>query len=202
MRGVDGATVLNNLDLAAHSSLINDQLFRHYTIHTTADRMATKLSKTLAPFFPSNAPDTGTKAFANWGQTEALSEERRSRFVDIFELALRLKADSILNGQLYEMVLYAPGTRFDSKTMEVETMEGAQTDPPKFGCRTVELCLNPSVHAYTGQDLTVHTGTIQLRNFVHRDGKQRKEAKVLTKAVVVLKTGMIIDSDGDGDETI
>ena len=164
--------------------------------------MATKLSKTLAPFFPSNTPDTGTKGFADWGQNKDLSEERRIRFIEIFELALRLKADSVLNGQLYEMVLYAPGTRFDSKMMEVETMEGAPVDPPRFEGRTVELCLNPSVHAYTGQESSVPSGMIQLRNFVHRDGSQRKEAKVLTKAVVVLKAGTVVDSDGDGYETI
>lgn len=171
--------------------MIRDTRFRTHIIPRKAEKLAKKLSRTLAPFFPSSAPDSAQAAFETWGQDEETWKNRKLRLVDIFETSLKLKADSLLNFERYEMVFVSPGTSFDSSTMDAETMDGGRIDTVDRRARQVTLCLHPSILAYTSQtakELGLPSMvTVDSKNFIRRDSNERSGATVVTKAVVVLK---------------
>ena len=95
-----------------------------------AENLATSLSKTLAPFFARNAEESEENVFETWGEEESVWKARRMRLVAIFKESLKLKADSLLTPERYELIPYAPSTVFDPATMDVETIDGAPVDTP------------------------------------------------------------------------
>ncbi|MCJ1246534.1 hypothetical protein MMC30_003742 [Trapelia coarctata] len=191
LRTQDGPIVLRNLDSAAYDILIRDTHFRTHTIHERAKKLAKKLSRTLAPLFSPSSSDSPRSSFKTWGQDQDTWMDRRLRLVEIFEISLKLKADSRLNFERYELVFVSPGTVFDSSTMDAETMDGGRIDTLDRRTRQVRLCLYPSILAYTSQ-IAKEMGlppivTADSKNFIRRDKSQRVGAKVGTKAVVILE---------------
>ena len=188
---IDGLIALSNLDSAAYNTLIRDTQFRAHTIHRRAEKLAKKLSRTLAPFFPASHLESVQAAPISGGQDEDKSKYRRTHLVEIFETSLKLKADSILNLERYEMVFPPPGTIFDKTTMEAETMSGGRIDTLERRPRQVKLCLHPSILAYTSEKAEevglLPMITVDSRNFIRMEKSQRGCATVVTKAVVILE---------------
>ena len=62
------------------------------------------------------------------------------RITNIFEAALIVKADPVLNSRQYSMVIYLPGTIFDKTTTSAERIEGALLpEGESYNDRTIEL---------------------------------------------------------------
>jgi hypothetical protein len=176
-------------------------------IDTTAESLATSLSKTLAPFFARNAEESEENVFETWGEEESVWKARRKRLVDIFKDSLMLKANSLLTPEQYELIRYAPSTIFDPATMDVETIDGAPVDAQAGEGYRVEHCLHVAILAYTRETVKdtdpVSKATIQTKNFT-RGGPTRLSGAttptVLAKAVVVLREQA--DDNAQSDDTV
>lgn len=105
----------------------------------------------------------------------------------MFACALRAKAESCLNIEWYEMVIYPPGTKFDLKTMEVQTMEGMIDTVRDHKNREVNICVQAALFAYPREDLldrdNISDCIISGRNF---KTQQQRVFEPLMKAVVIL----------------
>lgn len=196
---------MRNLDLAVQNSLIKDKRFRR-DLPENAGSLAIQLSQTLAPIFSRDTEilsETSWDGFATWGQDIEECQERRVRFVDIFAKALEVKADSILNTEDYEMVIYPPGTQYDKNTMTVETMDGMIDGRDHHG-RRIELCIEAAVYSYQRRELQdcapISEAIVSSRNFVRREASQRLRVKPIVKAVVILKGEPSENRWGDGAE--
>ena len=189
---LDGANSLRNLDLAAQNSLIKDKRFRR-DLSKNADSLAIQLSQVLAPIFARDTEilcETSWDGFATWDQDTEEWQERRVRLKGIFAKALEVKADSILNIEDYEMVMYPPGTQYDKNTMTVETMDGMIDGRDHHG-RRIELCIEAAVYSYQRRELQdcapISEAIVSSRNFVRRETSERLRVKPIVKAIVILK---------------
>src|SRR4051794_33966396 len=100
----DGAIVLRNLDLAATESLVKSDHFQRDVIPEKARALAISLSQTLEPLFtenPGSTMDWDWDGFATWRDVPDEWRERRDRLTKMFEVALKVKADSCLNIETY-----------------------------------------------------------------------------------------------------
>lgn len=117
---------------------------------------------------------------------EAWSEEKPD-LAEIFERALRFKANVVDSKDVFEMVLYTPRTPFDQHVMDAENVNGGQAMPAFGKTREVSLCLLPSFRVYDDDKKMV-----QRNNFVKKDSSQRAGAHTLSKALVVLADAKVI----------
>jgi len=159
-----------------------------------AEDLAASLSKTLAPFFAREAEASEENAFETWGEEESVWKVRRQRLIAIFKDALKMKADSLLTPERYELVYFAPGTVFDPATMDVETIDGAPVDSPVGEGHRVEHCLHVAIRAFTRKTVKdtdpISEATVQSKNFTQGNVTLLSEGTaptVLAKAVVVLR---------------
>lgn len=158
-----------------------------------AEDLATSLSKTLAPLFSRNAAESEENVFETWAEEASVWKARRQRLIAIFKDALKMKANSMLTPELYELVYYEPGTVFDPATMDVETIDGAPVVTPIGEGHKVEHCLHVAIQAFTREPLTdtdpISKATIQSKTFTRRHATQHSggtSSTVLVKAVVTL----------------
>lgn len=175
--GIDGDIALRNLDFAAHTSLIEDEFFQSHVIPARASVLADRLIHILIPLFvnPDGLEDPDDEVIRTWSA-------KRSPLEEAFESALRIKAQATVSKDLFEMVLYSPGTIFDQDVMVSESMDGGRAKLSNCITSRVKLCLLPSLHVYKDDRKLV-----DLNNFVRRPNDQRSAAIKLTKAVVVLE---------------
>jgi len=168
---------LRNLDFAAHQSLIEEDFFQQHVIPRKAKSLADRLSRTLAPLFR-------RERSLNKSQTNPLRcwSKERPNLIKIFEHALRIKADTVVSKDLFEVVLYTPGTPFQNDVMEAETIEGVQAELSFYKTPTVKLCLLPAFQIHDHDRKLV-----DYNNFVRSGGNQRSNTYQITKAVVVLE---------------
>jgi hypothetical protein len=186
---------LRNLDLAAFEAKIRRPEFLNSILPREAQRLAVGLSQALAPFFSRNPQDPDGLSwdnFATWSDTMKIWKARQELFINMFADALTNKANSCLNIEDYEMVMYAPGTKFDSKTMEAEMMDGA-ADTNCHDGRAVQICTQAAVFVYArstvSNNASVSDSIIPTKNFVKRTEYERGGAIPRVKAVVVLADG-------------
>jgi len=152
-----------------------------------------KISHVLAPFF-SDTSDTPSESdwqgFATWGDDEEIWQARKYRLIEIFTTALTAKADSCLNLEDYEMVIFEPGTKFDKNTMGVETKEGMACIQGKFEGRVVRFCVQAAIYLHPRNALpstcSVTDAVVPMRNFVRKTERERATIRPLVKAVVIL----------------
>lgn len=170
-----------------------------------AEDLAASLSKTLAPFFAREAEESEENAFETWGEEESVWKARRQRLIAIFKDVMKMKADSLLTPERYELVYYAPGTVFDPATMNVETIDGAPVDTPAGEGHKVEHCLHVAIRAFTRNTVKdtdpISEARVQSKNFTHGDSTRPSEGTaptVLAKAVVVLRKQGTEDAHCDG----
>jgi hypothetical protein len=189
----DGALALRNLDLAAFEAKLGTPEFLTSLLPRQAQKLAARLFQTLAPFFtrnPQHLDELSYISFADWGDDIETWKERQEVLVKVFTEALTTKANSCLNIEDYEMVMYAPGTKFDAKTMEAEMMDGT-ADISEHDGRVVHICIQAAVFVYARSpvqnDASVPNSIIPSRNFVRKAEHERGIPPV--KAVVVLADG-------------
>jgi hypothetical protein len=176
--------------------LIKSRNFRQQKIPETAKALAIKLSQTLAPLFsdtPEDAVEDAAEAdwdgFATWRDNKEEWMDRRKRFTQMFKFALETKADSTLNIQDYEMLIYPPGTIFNKKTMEVDTRTCVKDTASNHEGRTVELCIEAAVFAHGRKQLSEDSSiaeAVTSKNFVSKAEKDRMKIEPVVKAVVIL----------------
>lgn len=184
---------MRNLDLSSLYSRIYDHTFQKQTIPAKAAELAVQFSKILAPFFSNTIAEPSESnwdGFATWGDDEEIWQARRFRLNEIFKVALTAKADSCLNLEDYEMVIFEPGTKYDKNIMSVETMEGMQCNQGKFDGRVVQICVQAAVYVHPRKVLSskssVADAVIPMRNFVKKTERERATVRPLVKAVAVL----------------
>ena len=189
----DGALALRNLDLAAFEAKLGKPEFLTSLLPKQAQALAVRLFQTLAPFFtrnPQHLDELSYISFADWGDEIETWKERQEVLVKVFTEALMTKANSCLNIEDYEMVMYAPGTKFDAKTMEAEKMDGTVDISDSDG-RVIQICIQAAVFVYARSpvqnDASVSNSIIPSRNFVRKAEHERGIPRV--KAVVVLADG-------------
>lgn len=186
----DGLLALRNLDLAVTASLIRVPSFEATTIREEGTQLAIKFSQLVAPLFTSVPSSVDFEGFHTWNKPEEHWKEQKSRLIDMFSFALTTKARSCLNIENYEMVIYPPGSRFHTQTMETETMDGMEDVSKNKESREVVISLQAALFAYPRKPVT-DTSTVEemlvpMRNFVVRSEQERGGIKPLMKAVVVL----------------
>lgn len=69
----------------------------------------------------------------------------------MFDTALRMEADSGLNIDDYEAVLYPPGTTFDKNTIIAD--EGGLHGEAAANGRVISVCLEPALYVHARRDL-------------------------------------------------
>ena len=189
----DGALALRNLDLAAFEAKLGKPEFLTSLLPKQAQKLAVRLLQTLAPFFtrnPQHLDELSYISFADWGDEIETWKERQEVLVKVFTEALTTKANSCLNIEDYEMVMYAPGTKFDAKSMEAEKMDGTADISDPDG-RVIQICIQAAVFVYARSpvqnDASVSNSIIPSRNFVRKAEHERGIPRV--KAFVVLADG-------------
>ena len=189
----DGAVVLRNLDLAARDAMTKNNVFRQQKIPETAKTLAVRLSQALAPLFsdtPGSPQESDWDGFATWRDDREEWMDRRKRFTQMFGFALQTKADSCLNIQDYEMLIYPPGTIFDRRTMEVEINTGLKNCAKNHEGRVVELCLEAAVFAHSRQPVSESSSVTDAiatsNNFLSKSKIERIGILPAVKAVVIL----------------
>lgn len=102
---------------------------------------------------------------------------------EVFEHALRIKAQATVTKDLFEMVLYSLGTPFGKEVTETETVEGGRMRVLCSNMPSVKLCLVPALHVYD-HDRKI----VEYNNFVQRPSSDRLGPTNLTKAIVILES--------------
>lgn len=175
--------------------LVNEAHFQKRIIPEKAKSLAVSLSQVLAPFF-SDAKDPGSEfdwdGFATWRDDTDEWHDRRDRLNAMFENALRLKAESCLNIEDYEMVIYPPDTPFNRETMIPETGEGMLDTIGNREGLVVQITTQAAVFAYAKKPLLnnslISKALITSTNFVRKTAKERAAIRPRVRAVVVLKS--------------
>lgn len=141
------------------------------------------LSNALAPLIP-NAKDfsgRSTNSFHTWGEGRQESVRREKRFTDIFERALRLKADLVASTGLFSVVLYSHGTGFDKRFMIAETKYGDGAVMPS-NTEPMQVCLLPAIYAHE----LPRQGVVDYKLEIRSEHPQGSDLRQITKAIAVL----------------
>jgi hypothetical protein len=185
---------LHNLDLVAHHILIDRSHFQENTIPYNAKELAARLSKALAGLFSRSDNERENAIFESWGQDRLVWENRRCRFTGIFEAILRLKAFTVTTDQLYEFVVYPPGTSHIGEAQrKARTAQSSRpntsSDYQSEGARG--CWLHASIHVYPtkasrSQD-QLADALMNSKNFITRTEREREESCLHTSYIAVPK---------------
>lgn len=193
-----GPRFLRNLDFSAQESLFKGKHFREHTFVSKSEELVAKFLELLAPFLPRATTDGPIDGTAIWGEN---SEDMAMLCTDLFEKALQLKIDLMLNTDQYNMTTFEPGTVFNPATMIAKTREGAEIkNLGRKSLRRVRLCLFPALFSYPAEALPVEDQAdadgfdvsrlvVQCRNFLHPGDYDGRKGTMVSKAVVLLENG-------------
>jgi hypothetical protein len=136
----------------------------------------------LAPFNPqfSNGNADAQSAVAIW----------RNLCEDWFITALKLKAKLLLSTNWYELVMFPPGTSFDSRCMKTSSKVPTNA--------TVKVCLFPALFTYGEEEYlkiarrgasepSFSEFIVQSSNFIRTDHSLKADRSPISKAGVVLE---------------
>ena len=166
---------------------MRSEAFREQRVPEIAKELALRFSKTLAPLFPTTSGAQNWNTFPTWGETEEEWQSRRGHSEKLFEAALLTKADASLNIEDYEIVLYPPGTPFNTETMVAGNREGELQGNSAEG-RAIRLCLEAALFLHDRADIyddSPISHAIVGNNFVRRRPGERRRVP-LVKAIVVV----------------
>jgi len=175
----DGQIALRNLDFAAHHSIIEQKHFQEYVIPRKVSALADRLLETLASLFAKHKPLDEWKidVLRKW-------RKERRRLTEIFDAALKIKLKTLLSKDLFEVVLYPPGTAYSKATMKAENLEEEFADKSSHKKLSVLLSLVPSLGVH------VHDRKlVDYNSFAPGNAGQGRKADLITKAVVVVGEG-------------
>ncbi|KAF5875670.1 putative transcription factor cys6 protein [Botrytis fragariae] len=150
MTAADGPKAMRNLDLAARYDVISSEKFKHQYIYPEAERLAIKYSEIMEPLFAKNPGSEIFKnwdGFSTWNDDKETWQDRQSRLIGMFRVALKSKADSTLNFRDYELVAFVPGTPYDPKSMFNE--DALYRKPGGNNSDwVVEFCIQPAIYVH------------------------------------------------------
>jgi len=193
-----GPRFLRNLDFSAQGSLFMGKYFREHIFVSKSEELMTKFLELLAPFFPRPTTDCLTERTTILGEN---SEDMVMLCKDLFQKALQLKIDLMLNTDRYNMRTFEPGTIFNPATMIAKTREGAEIkNLGRKSLRRVKLCLFPALYSYPAEALPIEDQldaesfdvsrlVVQRRNFLHPGDYHGQKGTIVSKAVVLLENG-------------
>ncbi|TGO50013.1 hypothetical protein BCON_0194g00170 [Botryotinia convoluta] len=150
MTAADGPKAMRNLDLAARYDVISSEKFKHRYIYPEAERLAIKYSEIMEPLFAKNPGSEIFKnwnGFSTWNDDKETWQDRQSRLIEMFRVALKSKADSTLNFRDYELVTFAPGTPYDPKSMFNEDALYRKAGGNNNDW-VVEFCIQPAIYVH------------------------------------------------------
>lgn len=184
------------MELASHDSLINSDYCQIILIPKKAEDFTIRLSRALAPFFlPADAiRDTG---FETWGQEKTVWVDRKFRMKEIFEEALKLKAETVLSDQVFDFVIHQPGETADSSHSYgtgANTHDSGQTGGQEDFHTLASLRIFPPV-ASIPRDLMADA-LVQPRNFLDRAIFIRTDSPLHTKTIRIHN----FDFSNDGED--
>ncbi|PQE05224.1 hypothetical protein CJF30_00010179 [Rutstroemia sp. NJR-2017a BBW] len=163
LRTTDKPDRLYTLDLAAHRILIGRKCFKEELIRRKAAQLACKFSTALAPLFSLPLKESVGLPFHTWDESVEVWKDRRSHIHEIFQIALNLKAESVVTESQYEFAVYHLG---------------------RTHCEDVDnknSWILASFHIYdrpaSGDHDVEHAGLVQTKNFVSRTEGERVGAK-------------------------
>lgn len=173
--------------------MVEGRVFQTKTIPKRATELAIRLSSVLAPVFsaaPQDPAELDWGGFATWGSDLETIRERKQHLVDMFTLALKTKAESCLNIEIYEMANFASGSKYDKRSMDVQTREGVRCQTGSFEGRKVEQCIQPAIYAYLKGELSrncsIAEATVSMKNFLVRTESERADVIPHVRGLVVL----------------
>ncbi len=193
-----GPRFLKNLDFAAQGSLFMGKYFREHTFASKSEELVAKFLELLAPFLPRANTDGLIDGTAIWAEN---SEDMVMLCKDVFQKALQLKIDLMLNTEQYNMTTFEPGTIFNPATMIAKTRGGAEIkDLGRKSLRRVKLCLFPALYSYPAEALPIEDQAdaegfdvtrlvVQCRNFLHAGDYHGRNGTIVSRAVVLLENG-------------
>jgi hypothetical protein len=142
---------VRNLEFAAHSELLEEDLFQKHTVPREARRLTTTLCQTLQPLFE-HQHHLGFQPRSSLHNTSSIvsasTVDDRSNLEEIFEIALRVKARLLTSTDAFEAILYAPGSTFTGKMITAENSQGEEIHLARHETREIKCCYLPSLVAY------------------------------------------------------
>ncbi|KAF7903995.1 hypothetical protein EAF00_001329 [Botryotinia globosa] len=146
----DGPNAMRNIDLAARHDVISSVKFKHQYIYPEAERLTKKYSEIMEPLFAKNPGSEVFKnwnGFSTWNDDKETWQDRQSRLIGMFRLALKSKAESTMNFRDYELVAFAPGTPYDPKSMTNELAHYRKAGGNNNDW-VVEFCAQPAIYVH------------------------------------------------------
>lgn len=140
-----------------------------------ASVLADRLSQALSPLIACQEQCEQVHTYS----VEAWYEEK-SRLLEIFGQALKVKANLVVSTDLFGMVMYTPGTLFDENFMMTESMAFSGTRQPCHEPPQVALCLMPSLQLYE-YDRRI----VDYNSFSRMDTNPKEARCVFNKALVI-----------------
>ncbi|PVH73658.1 hypothetical protein DL98DRAFT_659315 [Cadophora sp. DSE1049] len=188
----DGWDSLHNLELAAYSSLLDDDTFQKGIVSRKADQLASRLSKALAPLFSRSVDEQANAVFETWNQSPDVCEDRRFRFKGMFEAALKLKAATVITDERYEFVVYPPGTSIDKASPDSERPFDADDLRTNMRDPTPGQWLHASIYTYPGEPVfptnPMADALVQSQNFLTMADKDSELKRLSSNDLKVQKS--------------
>jgi hypothetical protein len=168
--------------------MLDGELFKEVLLPRKAKQLAARLSKVLAPLFSPPSHECGNEQFECWGESQELCENRRFRFIGIFEAALKLKVATVTTDQQYEFVTFPPGTT---------SMAAAEDAPSRDfnvsgsfrGSMGDNCCLLSTLNVYDAAASSPRDpfadALVQPHNFISKEVQRRPSALLHSRNIVI-----------------
>ncbi|KAL5355361.1 hypothetical protein BJX96DRAFT_47934 [Aspergillus floccosus] len=168
----DGKLALRNLDMAARCSFFQSEDYRRIQIPCRAETLARRLVDAFAPLVTSlDTPPLRTSGLDIYDE-----------LLEIFTVALGLKANLLVSSDRFTVLLPRPGSKFDPTWMQAESKEGFQLPKVTLGRARAQVCILPGILAYDESDNEPPDYRLELRDSLGN----RSNMHILHKAVVII----------------
>jgi type II restriction/modification system DNA methylase subunit YeeA len=120
LTATDGLDIVRNLDYIVRTAYVNGEHFQKHLIPTLAEKYSNKFSAILAPLFVDDDSAIDENSFHHWGQSTKDWQYRRKMYIYKFTEILKLKAETVLIGELYQLLWVRIQPRIDSEITQVD----------------------------------------------------------------------------------
>ncbi|KAL2075173.1 hypothetical protein VTL71DRAFT_115 [Oculimacula yallundae] len=174
----DGWDSLGNLELAAYNAIVDDDTFRKGLVPRKAEQLAVRLSKALAPLFSRSSDAHANAIFETWNQSLDVCEDRRFRFVGLFDSALKLKAMTAITYDSYDFVVHPLGAGTTQAAVGGACRDDLRGSPPEGSELESEKWFHASIYVYSGEPALppdpISDALIQTTNFVTNISSEKR----------------------------
>jgi hypothetical protein len=177
----DGPIALRNLDFAAHTCLLEEAVFQGPGVRAEAEHLTSKLCGVLRPLF-ARQEHMGIVLQSSLYKPSESGLDDMERLQKIFETALRVKAKLLLSSNVFEAVMYAPGTPFSKAKMTQKSSPGIPAKIAHSQRRPeIVCCYLPALVEHQASKTLVDNN-----NFVRSVPADENRLNPFTQAVVLL----------------